>query len=451
MKYNVNSKKTKKSVFSSIFLSSIFIYVISIIYFYAVYLVNKNFSSVFYWQYGFNFTHLSMNDIIVLCILTFIIIFLLPVRMNRSSSIFLVIIYFFVIVPFQVVGLSGDNSYESQRYTILFLVHLCFSGCCLACSRGKSDSPQKKPVTGFVSALLLCWFLTAVILIYLYRDIMTISGLDSIYAQRELGKATNLWVGYVQTYNQYVFSPALVAIGLAYKKPAAFIAGVVGAILSFSITAEKAGLMYPAFVVILYLMVSSKRSFASASSLIALGLSMILYISVFFQHENGRTDFILWYLGTRTLLVPGTFISLYQDFFSSVGYTNFSHIRVINLFVSIPDAYILDSRWPAIGLILGEDYLRIPTLNANANFIASDGVASLGLFGIPVAFSVLALYLRLLDRFTAGIDPKVTLPILLPVALTLTNGSVFTAMTSFGGIFWIIVFGFVFVERKTHR
>lgn len=442
-------KEKKKSILDRIFLARTSLYVLSIIYFFSVYLVNKNFSSVYYREYGFEYTGLSNDDIIFMFIITGMGTVFLPVKIYRPSSLVLIIIYFFVIVPFQVVGLSGSNSYDSQRYAILFVVHLCFLGCCLVCPRNASDTEQRHPVAGLHALLLMFWVITSVILIYLYKNIMTIAGLEEIYAQRELGKAANLWVGYLQTYNQYVFSPALVTIGLAYKKPLALMAGLAGALLNFSITAEKAGMIYPAFVIILYFMVSSKRPFASASSLIALSLSILLYISILFQDENGRTDFTLWYLGTRTLLTPGNFILLYQDFFSSVGHTYFSHIRGLSLLVSVPDAFMLDDRWPAIGLILGEDYLKIPTLNANANFIASDGIASLGLSGIPIVFATLALYLRLLDRFTRGIELRVALPISLPLALTLTNGSVFTVLTSFGGIFWIIVFGLFFASRNT--
>jgi hypothetical protein len=434
-----------------IFSSHIFLIMTSITLFISLYFVNQNFSSQLYYIYGYSSGTLSTSDIVLLIFLTFFATLVLPKQIDTPSSIFVIFIYYFVFVPLQVMALSSNTDYESQYYDLLILTHFCLLFCCLIIKEKSAVEIDREPCVFFSYIIFTGWLLSAILLYYIFRDIMSFSSFDTIYLQRAAGRATNFFTGYLQTYNQYVFSTGLVAIGLGLKKRWLVVVGFAGAMLNYSITAEKAGLIYPLFVVILYFMISNSRQFLSTSSFVGLGLAAILFIALVFQNADGRSDFVLWYLGTRSLLTPGTFILQYQDFFSSEGYTFFSHIRGLNMFIDVPPAYASDPRWPAIGLIVGEDHLGIPTLNANANFIASDGIAGLGLPGIVIAFAVLTLFLRLLDRVTAGIDKKLVLPILLPLALTLTNGSVFTILTSFGGIFWLLAFVLFFRKKNESR
>jgi hypothetical protein len=451
MTRNESEGKTNLTTIQSMFFSCILLFMSSIILFICLYYVNQNFSSNIYYIYGYSAGIISNSDILVLILVTFLVALSMPKRIDAPSSLFIIFIYYFILVPLQVMSLSSNTTYESQYYVLLFLTHFCLLFCCLTIKNKSVLETEREPVVFFSYIIFAGWLLSAVLLYYTFRDIMSFSSFDAIYIQRAAGRATNFYTGYLQTYNQYVFSTGLVAIGLALKKRWLVIVGFSGAMLNYSITAEKAGLIYPLFVVVLYFMISNRRKFLSTSSFVGLGLAAILFIALIFQNDDGRTDFALWYLGTRSLLTPGTFILQYQDFFSSEGYTFFSHIRGLNMFIDVPPAYASDPRWPAIGLIVGEDHLGIPTLNANANFIASDGIAGLGLPGIVIAFAVLTLYLRLLDRVTAGIDKKLVLPILLPLALTLTNGSVFTILTSFGGIFWLIAFVVFFRRQNESR
>lgn len=146
-------------------------------------------------------------------------------------------------------------------------------------------------------------------------------------------------------------------------------------------------------------------------------------------------------------MTPGSFIVQYMDFFSNRGYTHFSHIRGLGAVIGTPSQYANDGRWPALGLIVGEDHFGFLRLNANASFVASDGIASFGIIGIPIVFCLVALYLRVLDKSARGIG-GVSLVLLLPFTLTLSNGSIFTLLTSFGGIFWVIIMRFAFVEGQ---
>jgi hypothetical protein len=276
---------------------------------------------------------------------------------------------------------------------------------------------------------------------------MSFSALDVIYVQRERGAAGNLLQGYAQTYFGYVFSPALLIFGLVKKSYLLVISGVCGAIVLYMITAEKAVFLYPFFVVALYVIIRSKSKIMTSATFIAFIFSTVLFLSVFFYQDSSIARFFSWYLGIRSLLIPGVFIAHYSAFFGEQGYTLWGHISIIGRLFDTPIGFLTDLRWPSIGLLVGEDYLNIPTLNANANFIASDGIASFGVVGVLVVLVLFSVFLCVLDWCSRGIHPTLVLPLLVPLALTLTNGSLLTSLTSFGGLFWVLCFALAFKHK----
>ena len=206
--------------------------------------------------------------------------------------------------------------------------------------------------------------------------------------------------------------------------------------------------MYPVFVISLSLALISKRKYFLNTYFILTLLSTILILSIYTRLIIPGSDFLCWYLGTRTILTPGAFVVYYAEFFSQSGYTYLSHVRGLNLLIPMPGQYLGDARWPALGLMVGEDYLGIPRLNANASFLATDGIASFGIWGCFIAFGILAAISRTFDYLGRGIPSGLLLPILFPIALTLSNGSSLSVLTSFGGIFWMVLFSVAFRDEK---
>ena len=109
--------------------------------------------------------------------------------------------------------------------------------------------------------------------------------------------------------------------------------------------------------------------------------------------------------------------------------------------------YLSDPRWPGIGLLVGEDFIGFPKLNANANFVASDGIASIGILGIFISFLIFTVIFKIFDYVGKGIPKTLLLPLLLSIALTLTNGSALSVLTSTGGFLWMVVFRYAFVRE----
>lgn len=424
------------------------ILIANVFMFLVLYLVNRDYATVEHYQYGYEMTDFTITDGLFLILLIAIGTFSIPRRIDRPSTLFLVISYWFIVVPFQVLGLTGANSESPDRYIVLLTVHMGYFCCAILNRNGIRRGPSRHAHPSLLPMLITLWVLTTIALFVIFGGIMRISALDLIYEQRSLGRASNFLEGYLQTYNQYVFSTALVAFGCYRRNYILIAAGFGGAIMNYSITAEKSSVAFPFFIVALYYMMRSKSEYLRSSSFVAFALSLMCVVGLALKSFLTLGQFLIWYVGVRTLLTPGQQIILYSDYFTTKGFTYFSHVRGLNLFIPTPAVYSTEVRWPSLGHIVGELHLNIPNLNSNANFIASDGVASMGAFGVLVVFLLIAILLYAMDRVAKGIDPVLMLPVLLPISLTLTNGSIFTVITSFGGLFWAIIFLMMFKKSN---
>jgi oligosaccharide repeat unit polymerase len=419
--------------------------------FFALYDVFANYTAIEHDIYGYQLGIFTWPDAIILVFLILASSWSVPILIDRPSTLVLVVVYIFVIIPYQVMALCTGRGDETDHYLMLVVAHLSYFVCAKLNSSLPLGAVTRKLNPNLPWLICSLWVITSIFLYLTFKDIMSFSALDAIYLQRAAGKATNFIDGYLQTYNQYVFSTALVALGCTQRKIYMLVMGLAGAMLNFSISAEKSGLIYPIFIIVLFFLLRSRQKVLVSTSFIALVFSVILLISMLLRTTSDIADFMVWYLGARTLLTPGHFVVLYEEYFGAWGYTNFSHIRGIDLFISVPEFYARNPLWPGIGHIIGEDYLRVPELNANANFIASDGIAGFGYTGVFMIFTLLGFLLRGLDKLTNGIEPILLLTLLLPIALTLTNGSIFTLLTSFGGLFWAAIFWIMFPRNFHNR
>ena len=426
--------------------SRIVVFLVSCLYVLSLVNLLANYASVEWAIYGYSYSEIEFIDLLILTAILITWALVVPKRIDRPSSLVLIIIYIFVCLP-AVVAILGFEKIPTNKYYLLLLVlTLGFSLSCLLTKGFKrySFDSAREYSKKFIPFLIFLWVISFGVLLYTSASLMNFAGLDSIYEQREIGAAKNLFEGYIQTYFGYVISPALVVIGMHRKNYLYVGLGFIGALVLYLITAEKAVITYPVFIIAFFYILNIKANCYNTAVFIMLLFSLFLFFAVNFYERNEAAAFVAWYLGIRTLLIPGAFIVHYADYFSETGYTYLTHVSGISSFINIPAQYLTDARWPSLGLLVGEDYLNIPTLNANANFMASDGLASYGVVGLFISLMLFAIFLIVLDKATQGIKNSIGLPILLPIALTLTNGSLFTVLVSFGGLFWIIVFKLFF-------
>lgn len=422
------------------------------LYSYAIVLLLRDYAIVQWSFYGFSYQEGDIYETMLIVAFVGAATIASPDQIRSPSTLILIVFFLLAVIPALLCIFLMESRYVGSP--ILFATAIV-AGFAISCwlNRRQDDwtcAPSRTPHRLLVPVLVAALLILLAFLYWRFGQVMSFVALDDIYYQRERGAAQNLIEGYSQTYSQYVLSTGLIAIGLYYRRYALIGLGLLGSLTNYMITAEKAGLMYPVFIFGLYLAFRIGSSVVRSTSFLAALFAGVLIFAVRYFHLSSTAEFLAWYLGMRTILTPGSFIVHYQNFFESSGHTYFSHIRGLNFFIPVPEGYLNDARYPELGLIMGEDYFNFDNLNANASFLASDGIASLGLLGIPLILIAFGFALRAFD--TAARDTGfVSVLILLPIALTLTNGSLFTVLASFGGLFWLAVFRFGFIPDRAPR
>ena len=423
------------------------LFVASIAYAFAVGFCLKNYAAVEWGEYGYSFGQIAPFEWVLIASGLWLWSLFVPMVIESPSDLTLILVYCAICIPGLIVPLGLESVDESSFFWVSVALIAAFSGCCWLV---RSLSPMREmqprsPTRWFAPILLVSWLICVVVLVYEYRSVMTFVSLEAIYDQRAAGSATSRAIGYAQTYLGYVLSPGLLALGLVRRSFVLAALGVAGGLVLYSITAEKNAF---AFLIIglAYVLRHDAHLFRSAATLLAL-LAAVLIAAVYHSQESLIAGFFAWYIGVRSLLTPGLFIAQYYEFFSERGFTLWSHVTGLSLVVAKPPG-LADERWPSLGHMVGEQFVGKLDLNANANFVASDGIAACGALGVLLVFIALAIYLVLLDRACVGIDRRLALLVTLPMALTLTNVSYFTVLLSFGGLFWLLAFN-VFFRRST--
>lgn len=397
-------------------------------------------------QYGYSYGGLGWIDALLVVAGLWLWSLLVPLSMSSVSSVILIIVYFSVCVPGLVVPLALERVAEEKYYGLGIVLVVSFAAACALVRRfAVSDAPAiRRCPAAFVYAIVAAWLCCLALLVATYGSVMTLVSLDAIYEQRTVGAATSRFMGYVQTYFGYVLSPALLAFGLLRRNFLLIAAGFAGGLVLYSITAEKNAFAFPYIIVGFNFLLTRRRTFYQSAAFVLVVLGSVLGVAVLLNDDSLVAAFLAWYIGVRSLLTPGLFVAQYLDFFSDRGFTYFSHVTGIGWLVNPPPTLLAEARWPSIGHMVGEQYVGIPDLNANASFVASDGVASFGAVGIIVAFLILAAYLILFGRAARGVAKRFAMLIAMPIGLLLTNVSLLTVILSFGGLFWLLSMQFVF-------
>lgn len=398
------------------------------------------------WAYmGFPYREPKSWEILYISVVVAIVSFLMPRKVDRPYTIVLWFLYAIVFVP--TVSISFFISADPGGLVApLSSLAAAFVGLCLFAGRDMSDTtasslPSMRGITSpvFDNTLLLLWLVMSGVFLIVYRDIITFAGINDIYYQRSTWKATGGGVvSYLESYFVALVCPGLMAIGFVKSKKLYIVAGVLGFILLYATSAQKSALVMP--VIIFAVFFSHKYKLATSlhytSALVAVVVGCLLVLQV-----NGSGNYPVDLVVVRTLAAPAQSFSQYYELFSSAGFTWWSHIRGISLFVPAPDAFAFDPHWPRLGYIVG-DYLHgnyTTEMNANANPFSGEGVAAAGSFGVPVIAVVLALWLRAMDFLARSWNSRFILLIMTPLAFMLTNGHLSTILLSFGGALWMVL------------
>ena len=367
----------------------------------------------------------------------------LPVRIERPSALILWFAFGFVFVPTVTVSYcitSDPAAYDA----LLVAMTAAMSAMALVASAPLREqavvSTLTDPPKAIVVTFMAAWAALSAVLFVYFLPILSLAGVNEVYEQREvaLGFGTSGLISYARTYYASFVCPALLAYALMSKRWIYAAPALGGFLLAYSIGAEKAILILPVLIILVYL---SRRlkvylTVAYTSALVVLSA----FCSLLTSHTSIARFFADMVL-MRAIAVPGQTLSQYHDYFSRLGFTWWSHVRFLNWFSAAPPGLANDPQWPEIGRMVGGAYYGFSRgQNSNANPFVGEGVAAADWLGILVIGAVLSIWLRMLDTWTKRWSPTFVLLLMTPIAMTLTNVQLSTTLLSHGAALWTLIF-----------
>jgi hypothetical protein len=389
--------------------------------------------------WGFNQPHYDPLALFVMVVFAIVPASVMPLYFNRPSTLFIYALAFFVYMPALVIAMLNRVDALDAYFWLFFNFCLGLVICSiLVRSTGGASLEDKEPSRFLINFNLCGAVVCFIVLFFTYRDILSFSGLNEVYLQRERGAATSLFIGYCQVYLAYFFSPVLFVSGVLYKRTLLALLGFSGFIFIYMITAERTVVLLP-FILLVVAVAFKMRGFGARNGygLFLVGAVFIALISLLFEQSQIISQLGIYFF-MRLIAIPGLFVSQYYDLFSVQGFTHWSHVSVIGNLFEVPIAYATDEKWPALGKILAERVLGIQS-QSNAGFVATDGVAAFGSIGVLIICLLYGVWLLVLDHVARGWNLLFLMTVLFPLAFITTNGSLFTVLTSFGGALWIVL------------
>jgi hypothetical protein len=412
-----------------------------------VYVLAFHFAYVNYlmieWAYwGFTYRPLETTEIVLMGFLVTLGAVLMPTMLTRGSSIVLLLLYQMVYLPIVVVTLSLDKDRVEIYGKALAALAIAFGIACIAARRKNRivSTPTRTSDRIFTDLVIVIWAICFATLTVTYWSVINFAGLSEVYEQRVLGAAPNALIAYMQTYLGFVFSPALMTIGLTKKKVWPVLLGLAGCLLMYAIAAQRTVFLLPAGLLALHFLLQRNNPIFRSTALPTLLIAAAVFLSACFWNQSELASLVCTYLTGRTIAVPGLTFSQYHDLFNSDGFTWWSHVRGIGDFVAPPKSFLDDALWPRLGNIVGARVYKSPELNVNANLYSSDGLAAAGSLGVVVIGLLFAIWLRLIDRVSAEWDRNFVVLTMFPIGLAITNVQFSTMLLSFGGLFWLLFF-----------
>lgn len=279
-----------------------------------------------------------------------------------------------------------------------------------------------------IHVLLMTSCLTLYVL-FIYRNNLRIVGFEDVYDLRRENDVYGKSIVeiYLTAWLYNVMLPLCLTFGIMLQKKISFIIGMVGCFVMYISTGSKASLLLPIIYIGIYFLIRNNYKQIFKNSLKYLSLLILLLTQIEFSFFSSL-------LLSRTIGNGGLLTYKYFDFFSTNPNTYFSHINIIN---KITNNYPYEDSM--VGQVVGREYWG-PTMNANANFWATDGLASLGLYGVPIISIIFCFFLIFLNSITRKQNQLFILLCCLPFILNITNTSFFSSLLTGGGFLIVIFF-----------
>jgi len=372
----------------------------------------------------------------------------LPTRAKAASDYVHWLLYTLSFVPIQItIGLSNSLNTGVAAYQLSLLISFILSVTISKAAYGirwvppnaQTTSRRRKTLRkGTYTRLFIAFIvLIQVILVVRFHSIMRFSGIEDIYTQRASASEFGIGAlfGYLILWSTYLFAPLLLAIGLHIGRKDFILLSFAVLSTIFMITASKSTFVVFSFILLVHLF--NKINFPRRMHLLflipVLSISIAITVNLSTDSSFGYVaSYLIDQIVLRGIAIQAMIFNLYLEFFSNNPLTYYSHITGISALVDYP--YDLP-----VGRVISEYQFGHPNANANSGVWATDGVAAAGPIGVLLVGILLGGFLGLANRITRSVNDKFLSLTLVPLAMLLTNVSMFTALASGGGFVLVLL------------
>ncbi len=359
----------------------------------------------------------------------------LPRFMDRASSIVLWVLYTVAVAPS--ILMAPYTSYVSDATAIQvgLAIGAVYAIVALA------QSPRPKPLTIRVSARTL-WIVLALLSVLTYSllhvayglrlsflPVLDVYDVRAEFADELRGVAA---LGYLVTTQANVVNPLIAALGAVRRNWGLVFVAIAAQLVLYSTTGYK-HILFSILAWAVMVAVLRVRGEATRGSLLLWGATGVMLVSALVDTLLS-TNLATSLFSRRFILTPGLFTSVYVSFFSENPKANLGY----SVLAPVVD-YPYEANPPQI---IGEWLAGKPGMSANANLFA-DGFANFGLVGVVGAGAILLVYLRVLDRASAGLPIALVAVVVVIPAVALSNSSILTSMLSHGLVAALVLLALV--------
>ena len=330
---------------------------------------------------------------------------------------------FVVCLNFVWIATVTKFNYEIDRSIFFVLASLlAFTVAC----RFPMRLPQmalKPKTTGIIAVMLLCFLAVVVLAGSMYN--FTLVGVLDIYEIRQTLEFPPL-LQYAILISVYSVGPYLVAYFLEASRPVLLVATVLLYLLFFPITAAKAAL---GGMIVMLLMALAMHAMSARVTVVALMITMLVAGIVLQWHAGDEATSFFGIYNFRNVIIPASILDHYIEFFSSNAHTHFCTIGVV--------ANLTDCAYDKqLSLVMQDTY---GLGNLNASFLATEGVAALGVEWMPVVSFVCGLVLTLGVAASQNLPDRFVLISSAPAVSALINTPFSTFLVSCGFVVLVLL------------
>jgi hypothetical protein len=277
----------------------------------------------------------------------------------------------------------------------------------------------KPPKIGILIAFTI--FIIAVLFIE-FRSTYSFVSFEDVYSQREKGSNSSLVSGYFTLWLTYFIGPVLVAIGLVNKNKRILIFGTLSIIFVYGINASKIALFIPFLIIFLYyIKIKGKDVFKALTAV----FSSVCLIAYWLPSQYFMISAVIL---MRTFGISGLLTYQYNEFFKENPFTYYSHINIVNF---ITDNYPYDQD---LGFVVSSYFFESDN-NANANFLATDGIASFGVVGVIIISIIFGIYMLYTKSLVNHKNSLFIGLVFISFSFIILNVGLFTSLLSGGFLF----------------